>query len=273
MDGRYTRWEVIQEEKCYRNDITKIINKKDINVCDQTLNTRIGSESAAGFVYKIQLEKIDVALKIMPIISEDSERSNKKEISYMQQTGSLVKEGESPYFLYFITADKCYNFKYPKEKSSKEKFAKEYLGVGKLKVDYYVAELAKMDLGQWIEHYYNPEDMYNYLQHILKGILALQGEIILHADLHPGNIVIVERGKECQTLCCITDFGGSMSIENNDDYYIDYITIINHLFSKLKDKKDKISRMLLNMKKDAFRDFNNMQNKEEFLEYVISEYF
>lgn len=273
MNGSYKYWEVVQENNCYRNDIMKLVNRKDLKVCNQTLNTRIGSESAAGLVYKIKLEEIDVALKIMPIISDSCEKSNKKETHYMRQTSNLVKDEQSPYFLYLITAGKCYDFKYPEQKDIKEKFAREYFGEGKLQVDYYVAELAKMDLGQWLDHYYNPNDMYIYLQQIIRGILALHGEIILHADLHLGNIVIVERGKKCESICCITDFGLSMDIFNDDDYFSDYLFFLNQLFSKLRNKNDKVSKLLHTMRSEALGIFNSMEEKDKYLEYILEKYF
>ena len=82
--------------------IEKLINEDNFNSCSINVNHRLGSESTKGEVYKTSLkiedESIEMATKILPILSDKSIEDNENEIRLALEASELILKGESIYF-------------------------------------------------------------------------------------------------------------------------------------------------------------------------------
>jgi hypothetical protein len=77
-------------------NLTKILlNSK---VCEVEAIERIGSDSSMGEVYKYEIEKNFIAIKILPIINSRSKKINENEINLAKEVSSLVINKKSSYF-------------------------------------------------------------------------------------------------------------------------------------------------------------------------------
>ena len=96
--------------------ICNIIDDKPINGVD-IIKTRIGSNSAAGEVYRININNVPIALKIMPIASSLDITKNTHEIDIATHLSNRVLSGNSMNFPIVYLDYTCKNIKL--KKSSK----------------------------------------------------------------------------------------------------------------------------------------------------------
>jgi hypothetical protein len=102
FNGNVEKWSYDSELSPSQREINFFdISSYDFS-CELNISSRIGSVSTMGEVYKIsvniqELEKF-IAVKILPILSDKSFKSNENEIRLALEVSELVIKGESIYF-------------------------------------------------------------------------------------------------------------------------------------------------------------------------------
>ena len=273
---------------CYqnRNRINKCLysffNKTDCKM-DITVEKRIGSNSTCAEVYLVNIDKTQVALKVLPILQKKDEINNIKEIAFATKASSLVLNDKSQFFPIVYGSSICENIKFDDSSSFKEgsenysvskiidsdntltKKEKARLKISKcleykknnLKVNANVlfSELAWGDLLQFIKENEVTETMCdNILFQVFSGINDLQTKLnLVHNDLHLGNILMLfsKIKDEKYLTCLIHDFGKTEEITNwTSEYYKeDYIKFIDAFCKSdmpdiIKEKLSKIEKYL-----------------------------
>lgn len=276
----------------------------DIRPCNIDLIEKIGEKGNEGIIYKVEIYQKIFAMKIFPITHKFAESKIKQEIDFSTQASSLVElQEEDVFFPYIIGSGKCDNFIFPKDELDKENQSKEFVKISyvaniltNIDTDYFnyenlarkhhidlkigfdlpayymIYELARTDLKYWIIREYNHDLMMIFLKQILYAIYSLNSEFILHGDLHIQNILIVNRGQGCESLPVIHDFGDSRMINDDADYYSDYYVFMNNLLGRLKRIDEKMYQLVYLMHKNALNDFELVEEKSEFMIFIIKKY-
>ena len=201
-----------------------------------TVVERIGSESSEGEIYRVELQGIQYAGKIMPIISDKSYEKNENEISIAKELSgnsyfpkvfaagfcTKTKYNENSKFFensykYFLFEKVCEDMNRAIKIRTKHKY--KDTTVKELKKIYseevtigshvLISEIAFADLRQICKYYYVSEKIWKeIILRVLQGIKYLnEDKNILHGDLHCGNILIKIDDK---TSPLIHDFGKSI---------------------------------------------------------------
>jgi tRNA A-37 threonylcarbamoyl transferase component Bud32 len=294
MDGRYIEW------KTYDHDLCKIKNYeeyKDFNPCRSKLTTRIGSEGSYGIVYELKIRGVKFAIKIFHIVADFSHDFVKKEAMFSEQ----LSRTDSNYFLRFVNYGYCDDFVYPdqlmgarvdvqlyrkmqyvRQKIGPEinfnnfaRKAREYNINTDVKLNfpvyYMIYELGKTDLKHWIIHSYNRDDIVKYIGEVFEGIYEMAQEGIVQNDLHVGNIILAERN--CGIVATIHDFGESKYLERDEEYYKDYLQFLDSILPYMKSTDLKVYDWLKKMEDNCYKDYQLVEEKEDFMQYVLEKYF
>lgn len=304
MDGRYKEWVEEQSNKCYIKNVNYYIeNIKEMDICRSgRIGARMGSESENAIIYSIELLGSRFALKIMPILHEQSEKDNKNEIKIASEMSDLAIEEKCPFFLYMLRSGKCSNFIYPKEKSDMQMKATEYqhylhvksmigdkvtpknykklaseygIILGHIKefpVNYMVLEMGLKDLSVWIRNEYRSDLMFIFLQHVLYALKALAESGVMHNNLKLQDVIIVARGRECERIACLADFGDTRKIEEENPEPIDYFSFIDELDDALKNIDDRVSMLITLMARMKHSDHNDSDNIDDFYDRIFEKY-
>jgi hypothetical protein len=248
---------VIDREKYLNYDKSKFPD--EIEFCIEVLENdkfklleRIGSSSADAEVYKIRVDDMEFALKLMPRVDSDSEKRNRNEIETAYQASEYpdyfpltFAYGYCPETSYYLgMTDKISSFipraiEYKsicdmlniiENKGVKKRFESDYrngmnleelkykynikLMNNKIQVDFLISELANGDLGSWMRKERNIQDWRKMLIDVMTGIYYLT--VILnkvYPDLHPGNVLILKTKNGIKAL--IHDFGRCYSVDEN----------------------------------------------------------
>ena len=242
---------------CYqnRNRINKCLysffNKTD---CKMDIEKRIGSNSTCAEVYLVNIDKTQVALKVLPILREKDETNNIKEIDFATKASRLVLNHKSQFFPIVYGSSLCKNIKFDDSSSFKEgsenysviksidsdntlnkkekvllkikisncleyeKYKEKYKNNLEVNANVLFSELAWSDLLQFIKENKVTETMCdNILFQVFSGINDLQTKLnLVHYDLHLGNILMLfsKIKDEKYLTCLIHDFGKTEEITN-----------------------------------------------------------
>jgi len=117
--------EILLDSNTNLCDCYSEINKNNKNNINENLKTtndchflniekQIGSDSVAGIVYLSKINNITCALKIMPIISNESVNNNENEIRIAKLVSDLVIQNKSIHFPIVYGSYNCDDIVYPK---------------------------------------------------------------------------------------------------------------------------------------------------------------
>lgn len=256
LNGNYIKWEKDQHKCSLKNynEIKDIIDKNSISICDIVnnyfLTKRIGTDSSYGLVYLIEINNIKFALKILPIINDESIKENKKEMEITEKMSKLVLNEKCENFPILYKYGYCKNFEYPyfskfREKAENYAFSKEHIThTIHTPVNFMLLELAETDLYKYILKDIGEDELLNIGIQIFNAIICMHENNIIHNDLHPANILILKRDS-CDLSIGITDFG--LSIKKKTNLQND-IEEINYIFSFLEKELNDFYKLNLSIK-------------------------
>ena len=99
--------------QCYTNTITASDDSTQQSCPFFRIEKQIGSDSVAGIVYLAKINRINTALKIMPIIDNKSDENNKNEIKIANLVSNLVVQNKSINFPIVYNSYYCNDITYP----------------------------------------------------------------------------------------------------------------------------------------------------------------
>ena len=247
-------WNKWNPEICDRDIYLNFDRSK--NPFGSTIISRIGSASADAEVYHIRFDGVDFALKIMPRIDDDSEQKNINEINIAKHADDMPRHfpmvfghgttnrftsNDSPLFK---KAEEYHCYTTLSEQLSTKRQKLEFIHSYKegttltdlierfdlnpcvpktITADYLISELANGDMGTWMNGDHLITDWKIILFDVISGIYYMSTTLKkAHSDLHPGNILIIEKTPKCDITALIHDFG--RAIEVIDSIPITYIT-------------------------------------------------
>ena len=103
FDGRYKDWTLdsgcVNKERGNLENLGNLGNLgNSLNLCNIDITKRIGMESTMAEVYKIDINNESVAIKVLPILNDDSYKNNEKEFYFASLASNLVLSENSKYF-------------------------------------------------------------------------------------------------------------------------------------------------------------------------------
>jgi hypothetical protein len=100
---------------CHNSEIEQLNSESTTSVCPNIrIVSQIGSNSVAGVVYKIIIDRNEAAMKVMPVTNDELLIQNKKEIQIANICSKLVISGQSIFFPIVYGSYVCNNIKYKK---------------------------------------------------------------------------------------------------------------------------------------------------------------
>jgi len=100
---------------CHNSGIEQLNFESSTSLCPNIqIVSQIGSNSAAGVVYKIFIDRNEAAMKVMPVTNDELLTQNKKEIEIANICSQLVISGQSIFFPIVYGSYICNNIKYKK---------------------------------------------------------------------------------------------------------------------------------------------------------------
>lgn len=284
----------------YIKDIPKNIcftkdDDKDVYVLNDTifLSKKIGSVSVYGIVYK-SYNRENYLFRIATKITKNTP-NNKKEIEIASNLSNLVITNKNPHFVIIYNNYECNIISTVSQSSHHDLMKSNYLIL--------LNELANGDANMFYSNIVNElilkknidiDLLYNSLFQIIISIYSFHCNTgYIHHDAHIGNFLFHKVNKGgyiyykindedyyCENngyLWVIWDFGGAKMKNNGKEYYIDYLRILDHLYSYRHDIKkdggffDIINRILNELYRIKLNAYNEiLDNENEFINFVMT---
>ena len=192
------------------NDITNYIDESDTRLCkiSNRVSNRIGSESQNGEVFLGHIDDREFAIKILPIINENSYFQNDNEIYISELASELVLENRSIHFPILYGFDICDNTIFYNDKFT---LKSERFQEGKSKSHVLVMELGCCDLRQYLNNNDISDIELSYIKNqCRKAIYDMHSLLkVCHNDLHLGNFLLLPYNNEYGYIILIHDFGSA----------------------------------------------------------------
>lgn len=191
--------------------------RNDTPITMKALN-RIGSDSTMAQVFEYNYNVLQMAIKILPILSKQSLNLNIKEIDLSMEVSLLVERGRSRYFPLVYHHSLCNSTFYYQHETCPFKIKScEYQKNYDLSSNLLFSELAYTDLKNFVSKNTSPEFLNEIIGQVFEGIHDLQMLCnIVHNDLHLGNILLLHNPTSIEKIhILIHDFGRSIKVKGH----------------------------------------------------------
>ncbi len=196
------------------------------NLCDISSNVkqRIGSDSKNGEVYMLEIEDNSFALKVLPIINDDSVEKNRNEIAISELASQMVLENRTIHFPIVYGYDLCENTIFYNEKFTNN--SKRYQN-NDTKSHILIMELGCCDLKQYLKNNDVSRKEKDYIKkqcyQAIDDMHRLLG--VCHNDLHLANFLLLPFENKYGYIILIHDFGSA-------DFRKEYCTLDYEFFEE-----------------------------------------
>ncbi len=192
------------------NKITNYIDDEE-NSCNisKKIISRIGSDSKNGEVYLGRIEKNAFAIKVLPIINDNSFDKNRNEITIAELASQMVLENRTVHFPIIYGYDLCENTIFHNDNFTikSEKYQND-----ETKSHILIMELGWCDLNQYVKNCKISEGEMKYIKNqcyeAIDDMHRLLG--VCHNDLHLANFLLLpSKENKYGYIILIHDFGSS----------------------------------------------------------------
>lgn len=187
--------------------VTNIIDEYDLYDSVINVNKRIGSKSQNAEVFLGSSLDREFAIKVLPIINDNSMEKNKNELIISDLASQLVLENRSIHFPIVYGYDGCQKTDFHNiELTNKSQIYQK----GETKSHILLQELCLCDLKQYFEqNKYISEDEIRYIKdQCYKAIDDMHNLMkVCHNDLHLGNFLLLPDNNKYGYIILICDFG------------------------------------------------------------------
>ena len=192
----------------YKNITSFIDNEENLCHLSKRIKYRIGSPSQNGEVYMGKINTNGFALKVLPIINDNSYDKNENEIAISELASQMVLENRTIHFPIIYDYDLCENTVFYNEKFTlkSEKYQKS-----ETKSHILIMELGCCDLKQYLK---NNEISSSEMSYIKKQCYEAIDDMhrllgVCHNDLHLANFLLLPSEAKYGYIILIHDFGSS----------------------------------------------------------------
>lgn len=191
--------------------ITNYIDDNDICNISIDINQRIGSDSKNGEVYMGKIVYSNFAIKVLPIINDNSFEKNRNEIAIAELASQMVLENRTIHFPIVYGYDLCENTIFYNEKFTNK--SKRYQN-NETKSHILIMELGCCDLKQYLKNNNISKKEKDYIKkQCLQAIDDMHRLLgVCHNDLHLANFLLLPSENKTAVygyIILIHDFGSA----------------------------------------------------------------